>query len=129
MIDNLGKNTAVKDIDLIRGVSPQPYVLKQLQLSGVWGLGGGSCMKYEFSYNITGNRPDPLTPGIDFMGGIIMEEIVNTSWLWPPDNYASKYVSDPANPLAYRLPDATYAKYGILNSITYPTGGNHTIYV
>ncbi|NML22434.1 hypothetical protein HHL16_16235 [Pseudoflavitalea sp. G-6-1-2] len=78
--------------------------------------------KFVFTYKNTGSLPSALTRGID-LWGYYNGRNGNTDLVLAPAASSTEYESDPSNPSAYRLSDTNYVSYGMLHTITYPTGG------
>jgi YD repeat-containing protein len=81
-----------------------------------------NIMHYGFTYNNVTNLPDPLTRGIDVWGYYNGHD-GNLDLIAIPLVNSPEFESDLGATNSYRLADPTYAKYGMLNTITYPTGG------
>lgn len=83
-------------------------------------------MHYEFTYNNTNSQPnllpDPLTRGIDIWGFYNGRD-GNVDLVAIPLVNSPEFESDLGASNSYRLADPAYATYGLLNKITYPTGG------
>ncbi|MEO9869441.1 hypothetical protein [Ekhidna sp.] len=82
--------------------------------------------RYTFSYSSTNNLPSKETQEFDWWGYYNGKD--PNGWLFPPhSDYTSSWAHNTTTGF-YRSPDSNYSIKGVLNRITYPTGG-YTQYI
>lgn len=103
------------------GTINKRFFLKELQMWGDKNSVVTDTLKHKFSYNNITALPDRLSYAQDHYG--YFNGKTNTNLL--PAGYGSSDYSGYA--AADRESDGNYAKIGMLNKVTYPTGGNDSI--
>jgi YD repeat-containing protein len=136
LVDSLTGNTVKRNLFSYEyfgqtATSPAYYEhLKLKRFNTVNPLQSADSLTYTFSYinEYGSNYPSKLTQGIDYWG-YFNGKTTNTSLL-PASSSTTYYGSQPNHNFAgsnSRTPDSNYSCFAMLDTITYPTGGN-TVY-
>lgn len=96
------------------------YFLTKVKDAVITGQTGDTGQDYNFTYNSMASVPLPLTKGQDVLG--FYNGSANTYLI--PNALGPQGVPD----MAYRNPSATYATYGTLAAVSFPTGGKEEFF-